>query len=158
VDAAELTMDGTSQIKYAAKPIIEAGGKGLLLFGYVINDEYQVDIKSGSVIKLYNTIEYLHHGDERFTNYLRLRETMLRLLTYLLAHASSGYVSNQELLVQVWENYNLSSSTTRLAQVVTELKARLSKIGIADDFIKSERGKGYTLRGAAVTPLYIKTI
>jgi DNA-binding winged helix-turn-helix (wHTH) protein len=83
---------------------------------------------------------------------------MLRLLTYLLAHASCGYVSNQELLVQVWENYNLSSSTTRLTQVISELKARLSKIGIADDFIKSSRGKGYTLRGAHVTPLYIKKI
>ncbi|CAM4216581.1 winged helix-turn-helix domain-containing protein [Serratia silvae] len=151
-------MDGTSQIKYVADPIVETGEGGLLLFGYIINNEYQVDIKSGSVIKLYNTIEYHHHGDERFTNYLRLRETMLRLLTYLLAHASSGYVSNQELLVQVWENYNLSSSTTRLTQVVAELKARLSKIDIADDFIKTARGKGYTLRGASITPLYIKKI
>ncbi|WP_411751575.1 winged helix-turn-helix domain-containing protein [Serratia sp. (in: enterobacteria)] len=151
-------MDDTSQIKYVATPIIETGESELLLFGYIINDEYQVDIKSGSVIKLYNTIEYSHNGDERFSNYLKLRETMLRLLTYLLAHASSGYVSNQELLVQVWENYNLSSSTTRLTQVVSELKARLSKIGMADDFIKTTRGKGYTLRGAAVTPLYIKII
>lgn len=151
-------MDDTSQIKYVATPIIETDENGLLLFGYVINDEFQVDIKSGSVIKLYNTIEYHLHGDERFSNYLRLRETMLRLLTYLLAHASSGYVSNQELLIQVWENYNLSSSTTRLTQVIYELKARLGKIGIADDFIKSSRGKGYTLRGASVTPLYIKKI
>ncbi|WP_065685496.1 hypothetical protein, partial [Serratia sp. 14-2641] len=113
-------MDDTSQIKYAATPIIETREKVLLLFGYIINNEYQIDIKSGSVIKLYNTMEY---GDERFTNYLRLRETMLRLLTYLLAHASCGYVSNQELLVQVWENHNLSSSTTRLTQVISELKA-----------------------------------
>lgn len=148
-------MNGMGPIKYVATPIIETGEDGLLLFGYVINDEYQVNIKSGSVIKLYNTMEY---GDERFTNYLKLRETMLRLLTYLLAHANSGYVSNQELLVQVWENYNLSSSTTRLTQVVSELKARLSKIGIADNFIKTERGKGYTLRGASIIPLYIKTV
>jgi DNA-binding winged helix-turn-helix (wHTH) protein len=153
VDAAELIMDDTSQIRHAATPIIETGDSELFLFGYIINNEFQVDIQSGSVIKLYNTMEY---GDERFTNYLKLRETMLRLLTYLLAHASSGYVSNQELLVQVWENYYLSSSTTRLTQVVAELKARLSKIGIASDFIKSSRGKGYTLRGASVTPLYIK--
>ncbi|WP_337048562.1 winged helix-turn-helix domain-containing protein [Serratia fonticola] len=151
-------MDVTSQFKYVAAPITKAGESGLLLFGYIINDEYQVDIKSSSVIKLYNTIEYPHQDEERFTNYLRLRETMLRLLTYLLAHASCGYVSNQELLVQVWENHNLSSSTTRLTQVISELKARLSKIGIADDFIKSSRGKGYTLRGASVTPLYIKKI
>lgn len=150
-------MDSMNQFKYAATSITETDGKRLLLFGYVINDEYQVDIKSRSVIKLYNTIECSHHFSGEFTNYLKLRETMMRLLNYLLAHGSIGYVSNQELLVQVWENYNLSSSTTRLAQVVSELKARLEKIGLANDFIKATRGKGYTLRGAAVTPLYIKT-
>lgn len=150
-------MNSTKQIKYAASRIIHVGEKSLSLFGYIINDQYQVDIKSSSVIKLYNTIEYGHQSNGEFTNYLKLRETMLRLLNYLLAHASAGYVSNQELLVQVWENHNLSSSSTRLAQVIAELKARLEKIGLAEDFIKATRGKGYTLHGASVTPLYIKT-
>ncbi|WP_157834736.1 MULTISPECIES: helix-turn-helix domain-containing protein [unclassified Serratia (in: enterobacteria)] len=157
VDATELVMDSKRKVKYAATRIINVGEKNLSLFGYIIDDQYQVDIKSSSVIKLYNTIECSHQPNGEFTNYLKLRETMLRLLNYLLAHASVGYVSNQELLVQVWENHNLSSSTTRLMQVISELKSRLEKIGLANDFIKASRGKGYTLRGASITPLYIKT-
>lgn len=150
-------MDSTSQREYAGATVSGTNAKSLLLFGYVVNNEFQVDIKSGSVIKLYNTIELGNYSDDRFTNYLKLRETMMRLLTYLLDHAKFGYVSNQELLVQVWENYNLSSSTTRLTQVISELKARLEKIGIDDSLIKASRGKGYTLRGASVIPLYMKT-
>ncbi|HGM5491402.1 TPA: transcriptional regulator [Serratia fonticola] len=149
-------MNSKKQIKYAAERTINVDEKNLSLFGYIINDEHLVDIKSNSVSKLYHTIECSHQTNGEFTHYLKLRETMLRLLNYLLAHASAGYVSNQELLVQVWENHNLSSSSTRLAQVISELKARLEKIGLAEDFIKATRGKGYTLRGASVTPLYIK--
>lgn len=151
-------MDSTSQRRYTEASTKGVSQKNLLLFGYVVNNEFQVDIKSGSVIKLYNTIEWSTHSEYRFTNYLKLRETMLRLLTYLLEHANFGYVSNQELLVQVWENHNLSSSTTRLTQVISELKTRLDKIGIDDSFIQVSRGKGYTLRGASIIPLYIKTI
>ncbi|WP_431223618.1 winged helix-turn-helix domain-containing protein [Serratia sp. L9] len=149
-------MDSTSQRKYAGATATGTNAESLLLFGYVVNNEFQVDIKSGSVIKLYNTIEFGSHSEDRFTNFLKLRETMMRLLTYLLAHAKSGYISNQELLVQVWENYNLSSSTTRLTQVISELKARLERIGIDDNFIQASRGKGYTLRGATIIPLYMK--
>ncbi|MFZ1875301.1 MAG: helix-turn-helix domain-containing protein [Chania sp.] len=147
-------MDTTSQKRDAEKSIIRVDAKKLQLFGYVVNDEFQVDIKSGSVIKLYNTIEYSSYLDFRFSNYFKLRETMMRLLLYLLANASFGYVSNQEILVNVWENYNLSSSSTRLTQVITELKARLATIGIDDSFIKASRGKGYTLQGALIVPLY----
>lgn len=149
-------MDSTSQREYAGATVTGTKAGSLLLFGYVVNNEFQVDIKSGSVIKLYNSIELGNHSDDRFTNYLKLRETMMRLFTYLLAHAKFGYISNQELLVQVWENYNLSSSTTRLTQVITELKTRLEKIGIDESFIQASRGKGYTLRGATIIPLYMK--
>ncbi|WP_024912469.1 winged helix-turn-helix domain-containing protein [Chania multitudinisentens] len=148
-------MDTMSQKDDAEFSNIRVSQKELSLFGYIINDEFQVDIKSGTVIKLYNTIEYSNHFDCRFSNYLKLRETMMRLLLYLLANASFNYVSNQELLVHVWEHYNLSSSSTRLTQVMSELKARLTTIGIDESFIRASRGKGYTLQGALIVPLYI---
>jgi DNA-binding winged helix-turn-helix (wHTH) protein len=147
-------MDTTSQKKDAEKSIIRVDAKRLQLFGYVVNNEFQVDVKSCSVIKLYNTIDYSNHSEHRFSNYFKLRETMMRLLLYLLSNASCGYVSSQDILVNVWENYNLSSSSTRLTQVVTELKTRLATIGIDDGFIKASRGKGYTLQGALIVPLY----
>ncbi|OMQ21373.1 winged helix-turn-helix domain-containing protein [Serratia oryzae] len=147
-------MDTAGQKIDAEKSTIKIDANKLMLFGYVVNDEFQVDIKSGSVIKLYNTIEYNSHYDHRFSNYFKLRETMMRLLVYLLENASLGYVSNKDILVNVWENYNLSSSSTRLTQVISELKTRLATIGIDDSFIKASRGKGYTLQGALIVPLY----
>ncbi|WP_051916933.1 MULTISPECIES: winged helix-turn-helix domain-containing protein [unclassified Serratia (in: enterobacteria)] len=147
-------MDTASQKREAEKSIVRLDTKKLMLFGYVVNDEFQVDIKSSSVIKLYNTIEYSNQDDQRFSNYFKLRETMMRLLLYLLENASFGYISNEEIMVNVWENYNLSSSSTRLTQVMSELKTRLATIGIDDGFIKASRGKGYTLQGALIVPLY----
>ena len=56
-------MDTASQKREAEKSIVRLDTKKLMLFGYVVNDEFQVDIKSSSVIKLYNTIEYSNQDD-----------------------------------------------------------------------------------------------
>lgn len=143
-----------TQKKEAAGTVIISEQTRLFLFGYIVNNEFQIDAESGTVIKLYNNIDCGTHSDYHFSNYLKLHKTMMRLLLYLLENANFGYVSNRDILVHVWENYNLSSSSTRLIQVISKLKERLAVIGIDDSFIKASRGKGYTLQGSLIVPLY----
>lgn len=80
---------------------------------------------------------------------------MMRLFLYLLSHAGEHHISNRELMTCVWEQHNLSSSSVRLSQVISELKSKLLRIGMASDFIKMSRGRGYTLQGNRIIPLYI---
>lgn len=88
-----------------------------------------------------NTVEYL-------------RPTMANLLEYLLANAVGTIVSDKTLQTQVWENNGLSCSSQRLWQVMHNLKGKLAKVGLADDFIMRMMGKGYKIPDNQVLQLY----
>ncbi|SFD41639.1 winged helix-turn-helix domain-containing protein [Pragia fontium] len=122
------------------------------LHGFLIGSDIQVDIDNKRLIRISSENSY------KILNLsaVVLKDTVMKLLIFLLTHASDHIVSNEEILQKVWEENNLSSSNQRLWQVVTELKEKLSLIGMPQDFIINRRGEGYKINSTRITPLYYK--
>ncbi len=60
---------------------------------------------------------------------VQLRNTMACLLE-LLAHGRERLVSDEELMINVWEKNNLRPSAQHLWQVIQSLKSRLHRAGV----------------------------
>jgi Transcriptional regulatory protein, C terminal. len=65
-------------------------------------------------------------------------------------------VSDEELMLNVWEAHSLSSSTQRLGRVINDLKTILTKAGVLDPVIYRIMGRGYMLDNKYVLTLYAK--
>jgi DNA-binding response OmpR family regulator len=59
-------------------------------------------------------------GRRLFFSQVQLRSTMACLLEYLLAHGRERLVSDEELMINVWEKNNLRPSAQRLWQVILQ--------------------------------------
>ena len=90
--------------------------------------------------KLADNIFYcLHHREiialRGTRTQVQLRSTMACLLEYLLAHGRERLVSDEELMINVWEKNNLRPSAQRLWQVIQTLKSRLNQAGVESTLI-----------------------
>ena len=79
-----------------------------------------------------------------------LRTTKARLLEYLLLKSGSEIITDQELLINIWDKYGLSSSSQRLWLVMRELKAILSGFNVSDDLFTRVENNGYLVDVAFV--------
>lgn len=122
------------------------------LFGYHIGAEIQLDLFSKQLINYGDNLK----GDK--LSKLKLRDTKLRLLEYLLSQSGNRVIMNKKIMFNVWDKYGLRSSSARLWQVMQDLKLTLSMIGIEDDFITKVENKGYKVKADLVTVLYCDKI
>ncbi|EXU75628.1 MULTISPECIES: winged helix-turn-helix domain-containing protein [Erwinia] len=121
------------------------------VFGYVIEKDIQVNIVQNSVININ------HLNREKNPAVVTLRKTMMRLFIYLLENADGKVIPHEDILLNVWDKYGLSSSTQRLWQVMRCLRNKLSSLGIPEDFItRIETGpeRGYRVNKDKVTTIY----
>ncbi len=89
-------------------------------------------------------------------NTIFLRNTMANLLNYLLAHAVDNIVTDQELMLNVWELNGLSASRPRLWQVMNALDKKLAVLGLQEKLIIRVPKKGYIVPADMVMCLYCK--
>ncbi len=87
----------------------------------------------------------------------QLRNTMGELLFYLIQHAGKGVVTDDEIILNVWEKNELSGTYNRLWQVMQNLNKKLNKLGIKSELFMRVRGKGYYLINDKITPLYTRS-
>lgn len=120
------------------------------LYGYRIGCDVYVDIP-------YKRIVYLS-SDKKHVNpqVIYLRKTMMRLLIYILDNAQSHIVSDEDIMINVWDAQGLSSSRQRLWQVINELSKKFSALGIGTDFILRVKNQGYTINKDIITLFYCK--
>lgn len=85
-----------------------------------------------------------------------LRNTMGQLLFYLIQHAEKGVVSDEEIILNVWEKNELSGTYNRLWQVMQNLNRNLKKLGVKNELFTRVRGTGYCLVIDKITPLYTR--
>lgn len=121
---------------------------GYRLYGFKIGREIHLHIKSR---KLYR----LPENNLIFTPIV-FNDTMMKLFLYLLINGRNNNISKDELIHNVWEKRNLSSSSQRLWQVLNNLGKKLSLIGLPSDFIIFKKGSGYTVNYEDVTPIYYR--
>ena len=119
-------------------------------YGFLIDNAIHIDIRKKNIYRF-------HNGDKAediSVSVLYINDTMMRLFSHLLINAVDGFITKEDVLKSVWDEHNLSSSGTRLWQVFTALKHKLSLMGLPDDFIIYENRKGYTIRYNNIITLY----
>lgn len=109
------------------------------LLGYRIDNRLYYSVENKTLISL--------DGSEKS---IPLRTTKARLLEYLLLKSGSKIITDQELLINIWDKYGLSSSSQRLWLVMRELKAILSGFNVSDDLFTRVENNGYLVDVAFV--------
>ncbi|MEE4448618.1 hypothetical protein [Serratia sp. C2(1)] len=125
----------------------ESGGKEVI-FGYLIAENVLFDIKK------YNLININCKKIKSVSTFSGMRETMSRLLIYLLENCTREHISIEDILFNVWDKYDLQSSTSRLWQVMQTLKINLNEIGVPQNFITQTNSNAYTIKTDLVRVLY----
>lgn len=119
-----------------------------VIFGYLIAENVLFDIKK------YNLININCKKIKSVSTFSGMRETMSRLLVYLLENCTREHISIEDILFNVWDKYDLQSSTSRLWQVMQTLKINLNEIGVPQNFITQTNSNAYTIKTDLVRVLY----
>lgn len=126
-----------------------------VIAGYYIGKYVQLDLN-------YRRISNFDKKNCSAVKAYRLRDTMLRLLLFLLQNANDEVVLLKDVLYHVWDKEGLQSSSQRLWQVMQLLQFRLLALHVPHDFItfcQTAEGKGIRLKGNMIKPYYLqKTI
>jgi two-component SAPR family response regulator len=122
-------------------------------FGFLINDNIQVDIHQRRIIKLY--MDEARKAFALNVSVITVKDLHMMLLAYLLTNGRKGPVKRDDILKEVWDNRNLKSSSQILWATLKELKNELSLIGLDSDFITSDRGSSYSINARKVQALYV---
>lgn len=120
------------------------------LFGFIIDHDIQLDIANKRLFRITTEAS----GNLIYFGAVSLSDTPTRLLVFLLNRASDAYISKEDILCDVWEGNDLTSSTQRLWKTIKELRLKLEAIGLANDFIVNVKGAGYSLNCSSITPLF----
>ncbi|SFF21523.1 DNA-binding winged helix-turn-helix (wHTH) domain-containing protein [Phytobacter palmae] len=118
------------------------------IFGYHIFPDIYFELEKKSLINVSQK-----HMTQR-TNVVFLRETMFRLLVFILENAGEGIIYDTTILFEVWDKYGLSSSSQRLWQVMSALKNKLRMTNAPEDLIMRVDSKGFFVRKDLITVLY----
>ncbi|MDT8701914.1 hypothetical protein [Kluyvera ascorbata] len=109
------------------------------LLGYRIDNRLYYSVENKTLISL--------DGSEKS---IPLRTAKARLLEYLLLKSGSKIITDQELLINIWDKYGLSSSSQRLWLVMRELKVILGGFNVSDDLFIRVENNGYLVDVAFV--------
>ncbi|EMO6445573.1 winged helix-turn-helix domain-containing protein [Raoultella planticola] len=120
-------------------------------FGYLLGDD-----SNGVLVMRKNRVLIPLNSKKMNQKNIYLRQTMFRLLEFLLERGNSGLLRDEIIMRAVWEGYGLKSSAPRLWQVMSELRKKLSVLGADNDFIMRVEGQGYMVNAAGYEPVYIR--
>lgn len=119
------------------------------VYGYKIDDEFLFFSSSRLVLNVTRVSE-----ESNKISFLKFRKTMSLLFTYLLENANDRIISDDELLMEVWDRRGLKGSNHRLWEVMKDLKMKLKELGLDDSFILRVNGNGYLLKDGMVSQLH----
>lgn len=122
-------------------------------YGFLINDNIQVDVNQRRIIKL-------HLSDEKRSNVMTvtvitLKDINMALLTYLLSSDKEKPVKREDIMRNVWDNRNLKSSSQALWATLKDLKSNLAMVGLDENFISIDRSYRYSINAKKIEKLYV---
>ncbi|HAT7732858.1 TPA: hypothetical protein JAX37_004779 [Enterobacter cloacae] len=120
-------------------------------FGFLINDNIQVDIWNRRIIKF--TTLGAGRSYHLSVSITVIKEQSMTLLAYLLSNGRNGFVKRDEILNHVWDQKNLRSSSQILWAALKELKSELVSTGLDENFIRSEKGCFYSVNAKKIIEL-----
>lgn len=122
------------------------------LYGFLIDNDIQFDIANRRLVQFSD--ESAEHT--LFFKVIYLNEIQTRLLIYFLANGQDDVIYKNDIMKNVWEEINLSSSNQRLWHAVNELRKKLLSFGLDDNFIINVHGVGYSIDSQRVSSLFFK--
>lgn len=125
--------------------VTDKGEKNLYVYAYEIHGEILYYLDDMLLVNLNKT---------KFSR-IQLRKTMGNLLQYFLENSSKSFISDDELMSEVWEKHDLRASSHRLWQVVKDLNLTLKEVGLTEDvFVRTKRQRRFTVRRDCIEALY----
>lgn len=116
------------------------------IFGFLIDDAI---FCFDSPLKIVSVCSQLQGGSP-----IALRSTMSNLLFFLLMQHQKEIITDNEIMHHVWDKNGLSSSHSRLVQVISALKQNLMLAGVDENMIERIPGKGYRITSDNIKILY----
>ncbi|HBQ2432084.1 TPA: helix-turn-helix domain-containing protein [Klebsiella aerogenes] len=120
------------------------------IFGYLINKDILFEVNGRKIIQY----QMDNYKQPFCFKVITLNETQCRLLAFLLENRKKSLIDKDDVMKNVWDNYNLSSSSQRLWQTVNDLRKTLDYFGIPGCFITNVHGSGYTIDKNNVLSLF----
>ncbi|HCB1497585.1 transcriptional regulator [Klebsiella oxytoca] len=118
----------------------------LSAFGFLIDDAI---FCFDNPLKVVNVSGHLLGANPIF-----LRSTMSNLLFFLLMQHQKEIITDNEIMHHVWDKNGLSSSHSRLVQVISALKQNIVLAGVRENMIERVSGKGYRITSENIKILY----
>lgn len=122
------------------------------MYGFLIDERIIFDVGNKKVIHY----SFDESDSPMFFKVVSLNDTQARLLRFLLVNRHQDIIDKSEIMLRVWDAWNLSSSNQRLWQSINTLRKKLSYLGVSDDFIKNVHGTGYSIDKNKVLSLVVK--
>lgn len=86
---------------------------------------------------------------------IRIRSTKFILLEYLITHAYMTKISDNDIMVDVFESRGLKCSGPRLWQAINSLNEFVEQIGKIPKLISRVDSNGYAILSVSITVLYV---
>lgn len=118
---------------------------------YIVLNDFYILIEKRQVIRF--------HADKKRSMVgcfsVVLSDVGMNILSYLLSKSPNRRViTKDEILADVMDSLYAYSTNQKLWYSLNELKARLSSVGLPDDFITQQRAKGVIVGPYPIQELY----
>ncbi|WP_148873099.1 hypothetical protein [Serratia marcescens] len=114
------------------------------LFGYMLGSDFLIVIEKSLLIPL---------GTKK-AHPIHIRPTMFRLLMYLIENASTEPILDDDIMRDVWENYDLRASKARLWQVMNAMCKKLCLKGTFFEIFSRVENTGYIVNTENIRSIY----
>lgn len=126
-------------------------GSDLDIFGFVINNEIQFDIKKNRMVNIISS----DYDNSVTLKIITLKKTITKLLFFLLYNSKENVIYKEDILNEIWGR-DILNEDKRLWHTIKELRRKLELMGVEQGFITSIRGQGYSLLNNDIYPLFYK--
>lgn len=116
-----------------------------ILYGYSIYSNLEYRLSSRALININNG------------RIKRLGKTKARLFEYLLANASDDYIYDNDIIIDVFEDYGLRCSKSYLLAIIKDIRAAFLSVGFDRDPINRQGRNAYVINSSVIQKIYAET-
>lgn len=118
--------------------------KSVNKFGYMLNDEVIFMIQQKTLVNISRSSPKV----------VRIRSTMCNFLRYILENRHQEFISDEDIMMIVWEKNGLQSSGHRLWQVARDAKYKLHEAGLRIELYYRKNRKGFQINAHYIVALH----
>lgn len=114
------------------------------IFGYMLGADFLIVLEKSVLIPMNN----------KKATPIHLRQTMFRLLVYLIENSSTEPILDDNIMRDVWEKNGLRSSKARLWQVMNAMSKKLCLKDTYSEIFRRVENTGYIVNKSCIRVIY----